>query len=199
MSRVKPVIASIILLAGLGSSLVSAAAPGVNELVSKTNSGGAANGHAADGVLLSANGKNVIFASYATNIIPSTPSGAIYTRNLATSYVQQVDRSSAGVSGNSPSTYQAVSATGRYIVFKSSATNLIDGTTTPSSYAQLYLRDTVNSITTLISQRPNGTLFDDAQLNAGGISSDGRLVLLTTKASGLSPDVTDGTPAPLYA
>lgn len=170
------------------NNIVSAVVPGVNERVSLTSLGGQTNGNSNGRA--SANGKTVVFKTLAANM----GGPGIFARDLSTGSVTRVDVSTSGVAADE-STYtdvERVSSTGRYITFRSAATNLIDGTTIPASPSrvQIYLRDTLNSTTELITKNASGLMSDGTWNESFGVSSDGRFVLFTSNASNLHPDTT---------
>lgn len=175
------------------NSFVSATVPGTNQRVSLTSTGGQTNGDSLSS-LISSNGEVVAFYSGATNILSSGGAG-LFARNLKSGAVSRINASTAGTVANSSTNLLKISATGRYALFSSNfASNLIDGTTTPTTYPQMYLRDINGSTTTLVSQTPTGTLSNGSYIDALGVSSDGRFIAYTTNASNLHADSTDGTP-----
>src|SRR4051812_15330488 len=118
---------------GYGRSNVSASVPGTNQMVS-INSGGTNGGNdLTNNSAISADGKYVVFASSASNLVSGDTNNAqdIFVRNLSAGTTARVDVSTAGVQANSSAINgyggPGISKTGRYIVFASNATNLIDG------------------------------------------------------------------------
>jgi hypothetical protein len=173
----------------------SATVPGTNQIVSRNTSGNQANNWSGSS-FISANGNMVVFYSRATNIVSSGGSG-VFVKNLTTGSVTRVNVSTAGVISDESSTPvytvpEAISATGRYILLNSYAPNLIDGTTMSTSNPQLYLRDTVASTTTLVSQTAAGVVSNGSVIGSLGVSSDGRFVTFLSNASNLHPDSTNG-------
>lgn len=173
------------------SNFVSAVVPGINERVSLRSTGAQASA-ATNQAFISPNNKIVAFKSSATNILPSGGAG-LFERNLATGSIARVNVSTTGVIGDEIdyTSIERVSSTGRYIVFHSRATNLIDGVTISASNQQVYLRDTTTSTTVLISQSSAGAVAN-AWSESIGVSSDGRFVGFVSNASNLHPDSTDG-------
>lgn len=172
----------------------SATVPGNNTLVS-VNSSGTATGNVGTvltGGEISANGKFYTFSTSATDIISTPTYGnyTVYVRNLDTGSVSQVSLSTSSVQPNGNSSFGSISETGRYVVFTSSASNLIDGQTNSSSYPQLYLRDTKTNTTSLLSKNSSGTLAN-SYVKADGVSADGRFVLFESDATNLGPTVTN--------
>lgn len=76
----------------------------------------------------------------------------------------------------------SVSGDGRYIAFKSNATNLVSNTT--SGDYQIYLRDRVNQTTQLVSRTPSGT-GGNADSDGARVSNDGRYVVFQSGSSDL--------------
>ena len=107
-------------------------------------------------------------------------------RLLSVSVVSTVNGSNG--LGNGTSREPSVSADGRFVVFSSSANNLAANDT--NNVADVYLRDTQNSTTTLISVNSAGTAAGNAKSEEPSISADGRFVSFTSDASDLIADDT---------
>lgn len=172
--------------------LVSATVPGSNQIVSLRSTGNLANNHSGQ-PLISADGKVAAYHTEAVNILPTNGKG-IFARNLATGSIDRVSMSTAGVISDGNNQLRAISATGRYVLFSSFSSNLIDGNTTPTTYPHLYLRDRTNATTVLVSKTPAGVLSDSGISSVLGVSSDGRFVAYTSNATNLHADSTDGNP-----
>lgn len=189
-----PIIITVfaVVASGIGG-IVQATAPGINQIVSNTSTGSPSNNSTGGGTI-AANGRAAVFYSSATNILPSGGAG-LFHKNLVDGALTRVDVSTSGVAANTStgSTTSDISATGRYIVFTSNATNLIDGETISVTTPQLYLRDIISETTTLISKSTSGNISDGYTPYILGVSSDGRFIGFTTNASNLHPDSTDGT------
>ncbi len=82
----------------------------------------------------------------------------------------------------------AISADGRYVAFSSSSTNLTPGVSVTGGGSNLYLRDTVAGVTTLVSHKPDGTANT---LSAGmnSISANGRYIAYTARVGITSPGI----------
>jgi hypothetical protein len=166
-----------------------ATVPGVNTLVSVNNSGDGQGGngnspHDSNGLdhVVSANGKYVAFTSNASNLVAGDTNGKsdVFVRDLANGVTSRVNVSTAGVQADagvslSSGDKVAISRTGRYVVFTSEATNLIDGKTI--STPQIYMRDMKTNTTTVVSQTSGGTLANSAEGDVDGVSDDGRFVV----------------------
>ncbi len=121
---------------------------GTNILVSV-----ATNGYSGDGVssdpAISSDGRYVAFSSRADNLVPGDTNKAIdvFVRDLQLGTTTLVSVNTNGIgSGNSDSYTAAVSAGGRFVLFRSKATNLVPGQLAPSS-ENLFVRDLQSAAT----------------------------------------------------
>ena len=114
---------------------------------------------------ISADGRFVAFVSQSTNLVTGVSGQQVYLRDRQTGQTTLVSRNTAGLtaSAGSNNTAPAISSDGQFIAFVSNAINLVTGI----SGQQIYIRDTVNGTTSLISKDNNLT---PAQGN--GASSD---------------------------
>jgi uncharacterized membrane protein len=80
---------------------------------------------------ISADGRFVAFASYATNLVEGDTNATkdIFLHDRQAAVTSRVSVDSGGIQGNSYSDYPAISADGRYVVFHSAASNLVSGDT----------------------------------------------------------------------
>ena len=88
-----------------------------------------------------------------------------------------------------------ISAKGRFVVFASDATNLVDDTA-PDAARQIYLRDRDTGRTTLLSADNNG-MPSDADCHVPAISASGRYIAFVSRASNLAPE-SDGNAYQVY-
>jgi Tol biopolymer transport system component len=121
----------------------------------------------------------------------------IYVRNRTTGAVERVSVASDGTQANGESGEPSISADGRYVVFMSSATNLVAGDT--NGLADLFLHDRVTHVTTRLSMSSAGTELTPSGINSvispGVISGDGQTVLFRTSIPGVVSDP-DTLPCP---
>ena len=142
---------------------------------------------------ISADGRYVAFVSSATNLVngfvaggPSSVSGQLYLRDLATSTTtlvsHRMDAPNVGTDGSVESV--AMSADGRYLVFKSTASNLTPGDT--NNTFDVFVFDRQDGTTRLVSINSTG----DGAGNSGSlrfsISADGRYVAFMSDATNLT-------------
>jgi hypothetical protein len=108
----------------------------------------------------------------------------IIVRNLQTQTNALATTSASGVQADGNSEMVTVSRTGRYVLFMSYASNLIDGQTIPSSPRHIYLKDMVTGGIALVDQSSSGALSNQ-DVWPQGVSEDGRFALFYTTASNL--------------
>jgi len=142
---------------------------------------------------ISADGRYVVFETFATNIVPGDANGAagdIVLYDADTGALSLVSRRGvAGVQGDDESFAPTISGDGSKVAFGSRATNLIGNDT--NRKADIFVRDLVAGATSRVStdssgRQPNNTSFDAA------ISPDGGFVALSSLASNLVNGDTNG-------
>jgi Tol biopolymer transport system component len=141
---------------------------------------------------LSSDGRYVAFYSTATNLVPGDNNGNtdIFLRDTVNEITSLVSVSTAGTQTNEHSYDPAISSDGRYVAFYSTATNLVPGDNNGNT--DIFLRDTVNEITSLVSVSTAGTQTNERSYDPA-ISSDGRYVVFYSDATNLVPDDTNNT------
>lgn len=153
-----------------------------NRLVSRSVGGGSSN-HASYNPTISANGVYISFMSYASNLIDGDTNGQgdIFVYNIQTEAVERIN----GFNSNEPnnvSVESVLSSDGRFVLYGSMASNLIENDTNNTKDVFLYDRQT--GINKLVSVKDNGQ-----QLNmistAAGISDDGRYASFYTNAANI--------------
>jgi len=134
---------------------------------------------------ISADGRYVTFESGASNLVAGDSNGAsdIFVHDRQTGKTTRVSISSAGNQGNDYSTYSAISADGRYIVFSSYADNLVAGDTNGTE--DVFVRDRLTGTTARVSVNSAG-VQGDSQSESPMISADGRYVAFHSYAENLA-------------
>ncbi len=86
-------------------------------------------GSSATAQALSADGRFLVFASAATQLVNGDSNGAtdVFVRDLMTGAVRRVSTDALGVQGNGVSDAPSISADGRFVAFQSLASNLVPG------------------------------------------------------------------------
>ncbi|MBI5689643.1 MAG: PD40 domain-containing protein [Verrucomicrobia bacterium] len=152
---------------------------------------------------ISGNGTYVAFASDATNLITSDTNGFsdIYVVNVLTGTLARVSVASDGTQANGGSFKPAISTTGQYVAFESTATNLIAaGTTAGVTHVYLHNRDVSNSgtfdtpgnVSTVLVSQSSGAAQGDGNSIQASISGGGQYVAFATDATNLGGTVTSG-------
>ncbi len=133
---------------GVRDVFVRDLATGTNWLVSMALDGSVGNGISYEPAI-SGNGRFVAFTSTATNLVVGDTNKAsdIFVRDLQSSTtVLGSVKSTATVPGNKASSSPALSADGRWLLFRSQATDLVSGSFNPGT-ENLFLRDLQSATT----------------------------------------------------
>lgn len=156
---------------------------GTTTLVSATPEGRAGN-QMSQSASISADGRYVVFNSFASDIVPNDNNSTIdvFIRDLATSRTTLVSATPDGQSGGGASFGASVSADGGLVAFHSRAGDLISGYL--SAHQQVYVRDIASGTTTAVSVSPNGALGDGDSFDPS-ISADGHFVAFTSQTKNL--------------
>lgn len=175
-------------------ALAAVPAVGETQLVS-VNTGGTSSGQFVSNGRVSANGRYVVFASTAQDLVtvPASTGGQydVFRRDLLTGVTELVSFDSTGLlDANAGSSQPALSADGRFVVFTSTATN-IDPLDT-STDDDVFLRDMDLGTTSLVSVNAAGTAGGDSYSTNPAISGDGSVVTFTSDASDLVATDTNG-------
>ncbi len=134
---------------------------------------------------VSSNGLFVAFTSQGSLVTADTNNlRDVYLRDMANTTNILVSVNTNGVAASGISSEPSTDASGRYVVFSSSATDLVAGDSNNSF--DVFLRDTVAGTTTLVSKDITGTGEGDADSYTPVISSDARYVLYFSLANNLT-------------
>jgi len=109
---------------------------------------------------LSSDGQYIAFGSHLTTIVAGDNNGSqdIFVHNTQTATTTRVSVDSNGIEGVAPSDQPVISADGRYIAFRSAATNLVVNDT--NAWQDIFLYDTQTATTTRVSVDSNGVEGD---------------------------------------
>lgn len=163
-------------------------------LVSSNVAGTDAGNFVSRSAAISSDGRYVAFQSDATNLIAGDSNSAtdIFLRDIIAGTTTRVSVNSAGSALASNSAAPVVSADGRYVAFVSSG--LFDTAVTDANGASdVFVRDTVDMTTTLISRVDGGAASGNAASGTNGssavrvqFSADHRYVLFSSMATDLT-------------
>jgi Tol biopolymer transport system component len=176
---------------GVGDIFLRDLVLGVTQRVSLGAGGAQPNGYCTK-PSVSGDGARVAFASAATNLVTGDTNATqdVFLWDRSVPNLQRLSVSASGAQGNDYSGSPSISANGRFVLFDSSASNLITGDSNFESDA--FVRDLEMQSTERVSVTwTGGSLSDHSSGRA--ISSDGRFVVFTTSA----PSVTGEFP-PIY-
>jgi hypothetical protein len=152
--------------------------------------------------IISADGRYVLFASTANNLVvigTNTPIPAVapaplnvYLRDRISATTTLVSVNSTGTGGGNDNSWPvALSTNGQFVLFESAASNLVSGDTNKST--DVFVRDLVNAKTTLVSVNTNG-LAGSRDSSGSAMTPDGRYVAFISRATDLVPNDTNGIP-----
>lgn len=146
---------------------------------------------------ISANGRYVVFNSAADTLVPGDTNQAedVFIRDVKNHTTHRISVSSSGAQANNSSFLPQISSDGRYVVFESSATNLVPSDT--NGVPDIFIRDRVAKTTTRVSLTATGGQADNSSsgFDAGAsfpyISADGRYVTFLSDSDNLVTGDTD--------
>ncbi len=164
---------------------------GIRTQVSVSSSGVEANGNCYDAAI-SRNGRVVAFSSEASNLVEGDTNGVrdVFVHDRHTGNTTRVSQNSTGVQGNGYSSGPSISADGRFVVFWSDASNLVEGDT--NGVSDVFVHDRQTGITARVSVSSSGGQGNYGSGSAS-ISADGRFVAFDSRASNLVEGDTNGT------
>jgi Tol biopolymer transport system component len=136
-------------------------------------------------------GRYVLFASTANNLVPTNSDGPVNSLNPLNVFMRDrlmsatilVSVSSALSIADQNSVPTGISTNGQYVLFESSADNLAPGCS--NFINNVFVRDVVNNVTTLVSVSTNG-VGGNANSYGSSITPDGRYVVFASEASNLT-------------
>jgi len=164
---------------------------GTTQRMSLGPAGAQGNGHSMN-ASISSDGGTVVFSSEAGNLVIGDANGCsdVFVRSRQTLTTERVSVASSGAEGDAESydTFSTISADGRWVVFVSSAENLVRGDT--NGVSDVFLRDRQAGTTERISVDSAGSEGNGSSLTRT-ISRDGRCVVFASQASNLVPGDTN--------
>ncbi len=144
---------------------------------------------------ISTNGRYVAFYSFASNLVTgdTNQTADVFVRDMQTGVTELVSVASGGTPANGLSVEPSISADGRYVAFRSFASNLVTGNTNTGTCAgsgqttgsDIYVHDRQTGTTELVSVGIGGS--QDGCSYGPSISGDGRYVAFTSTDTTLIP------------
>jgi Ca2+-binding RTX toxin-like protein len=151
--------------------------------LASSDAGGNEGNNASQYADISADGRYVVFESFATNLVAGDTNeyGEIFLKDIVTGAIALVSTDAGGNRGNNASTRPSISADGRYVAFSSNATNLVVGDT---GIEDIYVKDMLTGAIERVSVNEAGQ-SGNAASSGPAISGDGRTVAFMSAASNL--------------
>ena len=146
---------------------------------------------------VSADGRFVVFASSATNLVAGDSNGRddIFMRDRQTGTTTRLSLDSGGVQANLDSGFPTLSADGRFVAFQSNATNLVAGDS--NGQEDIFVHDRQNATTTRVGLGGSGEQGNGAS-STPWISANGLIVAFRSDASNLVTLDANGTVADVF-
>jgi len=140
---------------------------------------------------VSADGRYLVFASEASNLVSGDSNGVadVFLRDRVSKQTKRVSLGPGSVQANGPAYNPAISADGRFVAFASDANNLVSGDSNGST--DVFVRDLAAGVTTRVSinssaVQGNGDSYEPA------LNADGSKVAFTSLASNLAASDSNG-------
>jgi Tol biopolymer transport system component len=135
---------------------------------------------------LSADGRGIAFTSDGDDLVLDDANAVrdVFLRDLLTGTTQLVSANSNGVPGNAFSSEPAITPDGRFVVFSSSANDLVPKDS--NGFQDVFMRDLQTGTTTLISVSTNGTSGNNESYGPA-FSSDGTSIIFRSRGTDLAP------------
>jgi Tol biopolymer transport system component len=160
---------------------------GTTTMVSINAAGTASTGVSSFG-LITDNGRYVAFNSFANNIVTNDTNSSpdVFLRDLQAGTTRLVSINAAGTaSAKSGGGLIDMTPDGRFITFSGQAEDLTPHPDGNGLGSDIYVRDTVNNVTSLVTVNTAGTASGNGSSFGGSISADGRYVVFTSSSSDL--------------
>lgn len=134
---------------------------------------------------MSSDGRLVAFSSLASNLVAADTNGAedVFLHDRQTGITERISIATSGVQGNDASDEPSLSGDGKFIAFRSAATNLVVGDS--NGVRDIFVRDIQAGATSRVSVSSSGSQLDD-ESDAPAMSSDGRFVSFMSIATNLT-------------
>jgi Tol biopolymer transport system component len=140
--------------------------------------------------MLSGNGESVAFRSLASNLVANDTNGVwdIFVHEIGTGTTERVSVATDGTPGNRGSFSPQISDDGRFVVFRSNATNLAPDDT--NERFDIFVHDRQSDQTQRVSLSDGGGEADNHSYQPG-ISGDGTCIVFESDATNLVDDDTN--------
>ncbi len=142
---------------------------------------------------ISADGRYVAFYSDSTNLVSGDTNGVtdVFVRDLIGGTTTRVSVATGGAQVNGYSDEQSISASGRYVAFRSTATTLVSGDTNGNQ--DIFVRDVMAGTTTRVSVATGGAQATGGNSGWPSFSADESCIVFDSGATNLVPGDTNDT------
>ena len=136
--------------------------------------------------VISSDGRYVVFDTSLPNLVPNDTNNQndVFVFDRQTETTVRASVSSGGVEGDGQSLIPTISASGRFVAFRSSSTNLVPGDT--NNVSDIFVRDLLLGVTTRASIGPGG-IQAEVTCQEASISPDGSMVCFESASWTLVP------------
>jgi Tol biopolymer transport system component len=140
---------------------------------------------------INADSHYIAFSSRATNLVPEDTNGFedVFVYDRATNTMELISRGRDGAGANGVSSFPRLSADGRYVVFQSTASNLVEND--GNGVLDIFVFDRQTQSMKRVSVAPDGTEANGQSLTPA-ISGDGRYVAFASRATNLVDTTLNG-------
>lgn len=175
---------------GFDDVFVRDMATGQTDRVSVATGGAQSDGPATfqfttDTLSVSDDGRYVAFQSVASNLVPGDTNGTwdVFVRDRTSGQTERNSVSGAGTEGDGASVDATLSRDGRFLAFRSRASNLVIADT--NGLDDVFVRDRIEDTIKRVSIATGGEQSNGEAVAAPSISDDGRFVAFTSNGSNL--------------
>ncbi len=126
---------------------------------------------------LSANGRYVVFSSAASSLVPGGNNGVahIYLHDQQTHQTTRVDMAEDGALSDRGAVHGVITADGRYVAFRSAASNLVSGVA-PGGASTVFVHDVLTGANSVVNMMAEGAPLRESPHGNIDISGNGRAV-----------------------
>ena len=159
--------------------------------INVTKEGIEANGKSDDAVM-SEDGTKVLFSSDANNLVSSDTNNVrdLFVKDLATGNISRLSTTQSGSEGNAASYYGQFSADGQYVVFVSSASNLVVGDN--NGLRDVFIKHLATGVITRVSSATDGTQGNGVSAGNVSFSANGEQIVFQSAANNFAVNDNNG-------
>jgi hypothetical protein len=135
---------------------------------------------------ISGDGRYIGFPSAAANLVADDQNFTddVFIHDIQTRITTRVSVGPEGVEANDPSFGPSISNDGKYLAFTSAANNLVEGDTDPGYKRDIFVRDLISGVNSIVSVDSAGNQGNSRSFNSS-ISGDGRYIAFESLSNNL--------------